>query len=100
MDLSAELRRTITDKNAAYRAGEWREALSAREETIRRNDTGGARCWNGVGMAMIRWQLGQKEEARQAYDRVAEEATKYSWLQSFRREAEELLEIAPAKPKN
>jgi tetratricopeptide (TPR) repeat protein/serine/threonine protein kinase len=83
---------------ACYRAGDWQEALKAREGAIRRNDKGSAMCWNGLGMAMIRWQLGQKEEARTAYDRVAEEAKKYSWLQSFRQEAAEMLDIMPATP--
>jgi serine/threonine protein kinase/Flp pilus assembly protein TadD len=85
---------------AAYRAGLWEEALSACEESIRRKDKGSARCWNGLGMAMIRWQLGEKEEARKAYDRVAEESEKYSWLREFRQEAAETLGIEPTKSTN
>jgi len=44
-------------------------------------------------------QLGQKEEAHKAYDRVAEESKKYSWLRSFRQEAEDLLDITSTKSK-
>jgi tetratricopeptide (TPR) repeat protein len=83
---------------ACYRAGEWQEALQAREEAIRRNDKGKAMCWNGLGMAMIRWQLGQKAEARAAYHRVVEESKKHAFQQSFRQEAERLLEIKPENP--
>jgi tetratricopeptide (TPR) repeat protein len=84
---------------ACSRAGEWQEALRAREEAIRRDDKGSRMCWNGLGMTVIRWQLGQKEEARQAYDRVAEESRKYPGLQEFRQEAAELLGIEPTKSK-
>ncbi len=83
---------------AAYRVEKWQEALDAREEAIQRYDKGEPRCWNGLGMAMIRWHLGQKEEARKAYDRVAEEA-KSNDLKDFRKEADELLGIPPAKSK-
>jgi tetratricopeptide (TPR) repeat protein len=80
---------------SAYRADELKEALHAREEVIRRKDDGSAMCWNGLGLAMIRWRLGQKEEARKAYDRVAEQAKKYSFLKSFRQEAAQLLRTEP-----
>jgi hypothetical protein len=52
---------------AAYRLGKWQEALDAAEEGRRLRNGGDCADW--FLLAMVHWRLGNKEKARQWYDR-------------------------------
>lgn len=79
---------------AHYRNGAWGEAITAlnKSEDLR------SVVHNWLFLAMSHWQLGQRDEARQWYDKAAD------WMKNnrvddelkrFRAEAEELLGISP-----
>jgi tetratricopeptide (TPR) repeat protein/serine/threonine protein kinase len=53
---------------AHYRAGAWKESIAALEKSIELNKAG-ADPDQWLFLAMAHWKLGQKEEARQWYDR-------------------------------
>jgi uncharacterized protein HemY len=55
---------------AHYRAGDWRGAIAALEESRPRRSGGDASDF--FFLAMAHWQLGEKAEARQWYDRAIE----------------------------
>jgi tetratricopeptide (TPR) repeat protein len=52
---------------ALYRVGDWQSALVALEKSIEIQKGNG---WDWFFLAMAHWQLGHKDEARQAYDRA------------------------------
>jgi tetratricopeptide (TPR) repeat protein len=99
---------------ARYRESQWQEARSAFDKSLQlgTNSQGGELPWpdaiDWFFLAMSNWQLGQKEQARQCYDRAVQGMEKgQTWqtdvaqLHRFRAEAEELLEITDkltAKP--
>jgi tetratricopeptide (TPR) repeat protein len=88
---------------AYYRAGEWKLAIQAMKESMPRR-AGGGDSSEWFVLAMAHWRLGEKDEARQWYDRGVQCLEKYKdrlegdknrlvELRCFRAEAEELLEI-------
>jgi tetratricopeptide (TPR) repeat protein len=85
---------------AQYRAGEWQLAIDALNSSLKLRNGGDSADWFFVAMA--RWQLGHKDEARQWYDKAVEwmdkNAPKNEELLRFRAEAAELLGIAEPQP--
>src|SRR5260370_18294218 len=86
---------------AHYRNGEWQEAVTALEQSLTLQKVGSSTDF--FFLAMAKWQLGDKDEAREWYDkgvkRMAEETTKDAELRRrFRDEAAELLGIKPPNP--
>jgi tetratricopeptide (TPR) repeat protein/tRNA A-37 threonylcarbamoyl transferase component Bud32 len=91
-----------------YRAGEYREAVAALNETVKLRNNQGATAADGFFLAMAQHRLGQADEARQWLDRARQEVEKipsvrlYTQMESrlLHREAEALIEgIAPAQKK-
>jgi tetratricopeptide (TPR) repeat protein len=90
---------------AHYRAGHWKAALTAYEKSIKLPKTDNCSAW--FFLAMTRWQLGDKEQARQAYDRAIQALQskprgkpEEQELRGFRAEAAALLGLKdPPKPK-
>jgi len=78
---------------AQYRAGDWRAALAALEKSMELRSGGDAHDW--LFLAMARWQLGEKGEARKWYDRGAvwtrEHGAADPELARFQAEAADLL---------
>jgi non-specific serine/threonine protein kinase/serine/threonine-protein kinase len=85
---------------AYYRAGDWVTAIEALEKA----EALGQNAQNGFCLAMAHWQLGDKEKAREWYDKAV------AWMENFpknqplnvqmwrfRAEAEELLELNEKK---
>jgi tetratricopeptide (TPR) repeat protein len=67
---------------AQYRAGHWADAVAALEKSMQvRNDS--AHDW--FFLAMAHWQLGDKEEARDWYDKAV------AWMDTNKPRDEELL---------
>ena len=86
---------------AAYRAGDWKTSLEARQEKLQRHpiDTD-----DRLFLAMTHWQLGDKAAARQSYDEamteIAADNSTSDSTSSLRQEAEQLLGIttSPSPP--
>ena len=76
---------------AHYRAGQWKEALAALKESMRRRSGGDGYDWFFIAMA--KWQLGQKDEARKWYAKATKKEITDPELKRFRDEAAELLGI-------
>jgi tetratricopeptide (TPR) repeat protein len=81
---------------ARYRAGSWKAAIAALEQSMALGGGGNSIDW--FFLAMARWQMGEREEARQWYDRavrwMGENPSDFDdELRHFRAEAEELLQI-------
>ena len=80
---------------AAYRAGDWKQAISVLEKSVSLSKAGDSYNW--FFRAMAHWQLGHKEEARSWYDQAVQwmekNDPKNEWLGRFRVEAEKLLEL-------
>jgi tetratricopeptide (TPR) repeat protein len=81
---------------ARYRAGQWSQTVASLERSMKLGAGGGPREW--LFLAMARWKLGEKEEARTWYDKATarlEEDEKAdgisSEMQGFREEADALL---------
>jgi tetratricopeptide (TPR) repeat protein/serine/threonine protein kinase len=87
---------------AHYRAGDWQAAVAALEKSVelRRGGNG----YDLFFLAMARWQLGDRADARRWYDRavrwleqhrdaVAKDAQAAEELRRFRAEAVELLQV-------
>jgi uncharacterized protein HemY len=78
---------------AHYRAGEWKPAMEALKESMDLRKGGNSFEW--FFLAMAHWRLGEKDEARQWYDRAVEWMEKNKpqdeELRRFRDEAKELL---------
>jgi tetratricopeptide (TPR) repeat protein len=81
---------------AHYRAGDWKAAITALEKSMALRQ--GGDCSNWFFLAMAHWQLGEKEKAREWYDRAVEWTNKHKLddeeLRRFRTEAAELLGVA------
>ena len=81
---------------ALYRTGHWKAAIAALEKSMGL-DSGGE-SFNGFFLAMARWQLGQRDEARACYDKAVtwmeKKKDKDPELVGFRAEAAALLGLA------
>jgi uncharacterized protein HemY len=80
---------------AHYRAGNWKKAITVLEQAMQLRKGGDAGDW--FFLAMVHWQLKEKEQARQWYYRGVQWMEKNQpgneELRRFRREAEELLGV-------
>jgi superkiller protein 3 len=78
---------------AQYRAGDWKEAIAALEKAMAMRKGGDGNDW--FFLAMAHWQLGEKDKAREWYDKAVEwmdkNQPKNGELRRFRAEAAELL---------
>jgi tetratricopeptide (TPR) repeat protein len=78
-----------------YRAGDWTGAIKAKERTIALAKAADARDW--LILAMARWQLGDKDQARTDFDRalawMRDNPTKDDELCRLRAEAAALLGV-------
>jgi tetratricopeptide (TPR) repeat protein len=78
-----------------YRAGQWREAISALEKAMELAGGGDSEEWYFLAMAY--WQLGNKDEARRWYAKAAEWHEKHDpnnhEFRTFRAEAAMLLDV-------
>jgi tetratricopeptide (TPR) repeat protein len=85
---------------ARYRAGEWMLAVEALNKSMDMSEGGNSFDW--FFLAMAHWHLGEKDKARQWYEKAVEWMEKdkppNDQLRRFRAEAEELLGIE--KPGN
>jgi serine/threonine protein kinase/Tfp pilus assembly protein PilF len=84
---------------ALYRAGDWKAAIVALEKSMELRKGGDSNDW--FFLAMAHWQLGDKDKARQWYERAVEWTDKNqpmnAELRRFRVEAAELLELKEKK---
>ncbi len=84
---------------AHYRAGNWKEAIVALEKATQLRNGGDSYDW--FFLAMAHWQLGEKDKARQWFDRAVQgmdkKMPKGKELGRFRAEAAELLKIEAKK---
>ena len=84
---------------AHYRLGDWKATIAAFEKANTLFSGGGSNEW--FFLAMARWQLGEKDVARRAYDRAVQWMEKYHPtnrdLGRLRSEAAELLGIEKKK---
>ena len=82
---------------AAYRVGDWKASLHARQERLQLRPT---TAEDRLFLAMTHWQLGDQLEARKWYDEavseMGQEKTTNTILSRLRQEAEQLLGITPA----
>jgi tetratricopeptide (TPR) repeat protein len=78
---------------AYYRAGDCRAAIDALEKSMHLGKGGGASEW--LFLAMARWRLGEKEQARALYDKalawIEKSELQYDELDSFSTEAATLM---------
>jgi Flp pilus assembly protein TadD len=86
---------------ASYRAGDWKPAADALNESLRFSKSGDAA--SDFFLAMTHWQRGEKEQARKSYDQAAQAIAKNQpnqhALRRFRAEAADLLGINGPKSK-
>jgi tetratricopeptide (TPR) repeat protein len=79
---------------AAYRAGDWKASLDARQEKLHRSPVA---AQDRLFLAMTHWQLGDKTEASKWYEEaiaeIGQEETTNTLLNDLRQEAEQLLGI-------
>jgi tetratricopeptide (TPR) repeat protein/serine/threonine protein kinase len=84
---------------AQYRAGNWKESLTALQKSMELRKGGDSFDW--FFLAMAHWQLGEKGKARDWHDRAAQwmdkNQPKNEELRRFRAEATELLELKEKK---
>src|SRR5262249_42198406 len=84
---------------AHYRAAAWNEAVAELEKSMELRKGGDSFDW--YFLAMAHWKLGQKQQAREWYDRAVEwmdqNQPKNKELRRFRAEAAELLELKEKK---
>jgi superkiller protein 3 len=80
---------------ARYRAGDWKAAIDSFEKSMERRSAGDGFDW--LFLAMAHWQLGEKDKAREWYDRAVQWMDKNNptdeELRRFRAESAELLEL-------
>jgi serine/threonine protein kinase/tetratricopeptide (TPR) repeat protein len=80
---------------AQYRAGDWKAAIATLEKSMELRKGGDSFDW--FFLAMARWQLGDKKDARKWYDQAVQwmekNQPKDEELARFRAEAEELLGV-------
>jgi WD40 repeat protein/tetratricopeptide (TPR) repeat protein len=83
---------------ALYRKGDWKGAIKALDTSMGLRAGGDSYDW--FFLAMARWQLGEKDQARREYNRAVEGMAKVQLdneeLRHFRDEAAGLLGIPPA----
>jgi tetratricopeptide (TPR) repeat protein len=96
VELGSRLRSTWNTLGAAqYRAGHWQAALRALNKSMELTKGGDSFDW--FFLAMAHWQLGEKDKARDWYDRAAQWMDKNqptnAELLRFRAEAAELLAV-------
>jgi eukaryotic-like serine/threonine-protein kinase len=60
-----------------YRAGQWRESVTALEKAMALRKGGNSSDW--IFLAMAHWQLGEKEEARNWYEKAVTELKKFEY---------------------
>jgi serine/threonine-protein kinase len=87
---------------ALYRAGDWKEAVAALQKSMELRKGGESNDW--FFLAMARWQLGDKQQGRQWYDRAVRWMDQHQpqdpELGCFRAEAAALLGLKdPPAPK-
>src|SRR5262249_53002423 len=86
---------------AYHRVGNWGQAVAALEKSLKFQ---GDNSFDLFFLAMARWQLGEKEQARKSFDQAVQWMDKYApqneELRRFRSEAEELLGVKRREPKN
>jgi WD40 repeat protein/serine/threonine protein kinase/tetratricopeptide (TPR) repeat protein len=84
---------------AHYRAGSWKEAVAILEKSMELRKGGDGFDW--FFLAMAHWKLGEKDKAREWYDRAVQWMDKNQptndELRRFRTEASELLELEVKK---
>jgi tetratricopeptide (TPR) repeat protein/serine/threonine protein kinase len=84
---------------AQYRAGKWKDAIAALEKSMELRNGGDGFDW--FILAMARGQLGEKDKAREWYDKAAtwmdKNAPKNEELLRFRAESAELLGLKEKK---
>ena len=84
---------------AHYRYGEWKPAIQALRKSMDLRKGGDSSDW--FFLAMAHWRLGEKDQARQWYDRAVEwmekNRAKDEELRGFRAEAAEQLGIKDLK---
>ncbi len=84
---------------AHYRAGDWKAAIAALEKSMELRKGGDSNDW--FLLAMTHWQLGEKDKARDWYDRAVQWMDKNQPtdedLRRFRAEAAELLGVKEEK---
>jgi serine/threonine protein kinase/Tfp pilus assembly protein PilF len=80
---------------AHYRAGNWKAAVETLNQSMALRNGGNSSDW--FFLAMAHWQLGQKEEARQWFDKavkgMGKDRPKGEELSRFRMEATQLLQV-------
>jgi tetratricopeptide (TPR) repeat protein len=85
---------------AHYRLGDWNRATTALQRSMELRNGGDSFDW--FFLAMAHWKLGEKDKAREWYDKAVEwmenNQPKNEELRRFRTEAEELLKIAGKQP--
>ena len=62
---------------AQYRAGQWRESITALEKAMALRKGGNSSDW--LFLAMAHWQLGQQEAARTWYDKAVKDLKKFEY---------------------
>jgi eukaryotic-like serine/threonine-protein kinase len=86
---------------AYYRAGDWKASVAALEKSMGLRQGGDGFDW--FFLAMARWQLGEKEQARRWYDKAAgwrdRHAPDNQELRRFQTEAAALLKLDGPKTK-
>ncbi|HUE74171.1 MAG TPA: protein kinase [Pirellulaceae bacterium] len=84
---------------AQYRAGDWKAAIAALEKSLELRKGGDSFDW--FFLAMAHWQLGEKDKAREWYDKAVQWMDKHQpndeELRRFRAEAAELLGVKDKK---
>jgi tetratricopeptide (TPR) repeat protein len=84
---------------AHYRAGEWKSAVTALEKSMELRKGGDSFDW--FFLAMANWQLGEKDKARQWFDKgvawMEKNQPQNEELKRFRAEANELLKVEEKK---
>jgi tetratricopeptide (TPR) repeat protein len=84
---------------AHYRTGDWKAAIAALEKSMKLRQGGDSFDWFVVAMA--HWRLGEKDKAREWYDRAVrwmdKNQPRNEELRRFRAEAGELLELQDKK---
>jgi tetratricopeptide (TPR) repeat protein len=82
-----------------YRAGNWKEAIAVLEKSMQLH--GGSGSYDWFFLAMAYWRLGEKEKARDCFDKAVQWMDKHmpkgKELGRFRAEAAELLKIEAEK---
>ncbi|MCI0462915.1 MAG: tetratricopeptide repeat protein, partial [Gemmataceae bacterium] len=82
---------------AHYRAGEWKEAVAALQQSMKLGKGGSCEDW--FFLAMAHWRLGNQPEARRWFDRAVtwmdRMAPDQEELRRFRAEAAKLLGVSP-----